>query len=73
MLLCKAIGSGMDTSLIQIDMDAGGGSVPLFPLVFLALTWRASVYGVAQSRTRLKRLSSSSSNLGLLGIIFAVM
>ena len=24
--------------------------------------WRAAVYGVAQSRTRLKRLSSSSSN-----------
>ena len=25
--------------------------------------WRASVYGVAQSRTRLKRLSSSSSSV----------
>ena len=25
--------------------------------------WRAAVYGVAQSRTRLKRLSSSSSNM----------
>ena len=28
-------------------------------------TWWAAVYGVAQSRTRLKRLSSSSSRLGL--------
>ena len=27
--------------------------------------WWASVYGVAQSRTRLKRLSSSSSHLGI--------
>ena len=26
-------------------------------------TWWAAVYGVAQSRTRLKRLSSSSSNV----------
>ena len=26
--------------------------------------WWATVYGVAQSRTRLKRLSSSSSNVG---------
>ena len=26
--------------------------------------WRAAVYGVAQSRTRLKRLSSSSSSSG---------
>ena len=31
--------------------------------------WWAAVYGVAQSRTRLKRLSSSSSNhLGALGL-----
>ena len=27
--------------------------------------WWAAVYGVAQSRTRLKQLSSSSSNIGL--------
>ena len=28
--------------------------------------WRAAIYGVAQSRTRLKRLSSSSSSFCLL-------
>ena len=29
--------------------------------------WWAAVYGVAQSRTRLKRLSSSSSSIHMLG------
>ena len=29
--------------------------------------WWAAIYGVAQSRTRLKRLSSSSSNLNTVG------
>ena len=32
--------------------------------------WRAAVYGVAQSRTRLKRLSNSSSSLPLLILTF---
>ena len=31
--------------------------------------WRAAVYGVAQSRTRLKRLSSSSSSIDILGLL----
>ena len=31
--------------------------------------WWAGIYGVAQSRTRLKQLSSSSSSLGSLGIL----
>ena len=31
--------------------------------------WWAAIYGVAQSRTRLKQLSSSSSSLGSLGIL----
>ena len=30
--------------------------------------WWAAVYGVAQSQTRLKRLSSSSSSMGLIGL-----
>ena len=30
--------------------------------------WWAAVYGVAQSQTQLMRLSSSSSNLGMLGV-----
>ena len=30
--------------------------------------WWAAVYGVAQSRTRLKRLSSSSSSSAVLGL-----
>ena len=32
-------------------------------------TWWAAVYVVAQSRTRLKRLSSSSSSQGLIGVV----
>ena len=32
--------------------------------------WWAAVYGVAQSRTRLKRLSSSSSSIPLYGFYF---
>ena len=31
--------------------------------------WWAAVYGVAQSRTRLKRLSSSSSNTGMMSVL----
>ena len=34
--------------------------------------WWAAVHGVAQSRTRLKRLSSGSSTLLLLGRVFCM-
>ena len=40
----------------------GQGSRPKWQRKKTPRTWWASVYGVAQSRTRLKRLSSSSSS-----------
>ena len=60
----------------QIREDVGGGNVLLQwrrnPLQYSCLenprdggAWWAAVYGVAQSRTRLKRLSSSSSREGI--------
>ena len=41
-------GTPLQYSCLENPMDGGA--------------WRAAVYGVAQSRTRLKRLSSSSSS-----------
>ena len=43
------IGNPLQYSCLQNPMDGGA--------------WWAAVYGVAQSRTRLKRLSSSSSSI----------
>ena len=42
----------------SMDMGLGG----LQELVMDRETWRAAIHGVAKSRTRLKRLSSSSSS-----------
>ena len=51
-LLCIGEGNGnpLQCSCLENPRDRGA--------------WWAAIYGVAQSRTRLKRLSSSSSNLG---------
>ena len=52
-LSCIGEGNGnpLQSSCLENPRDGGG--------------WWAAVYGVAQSRTRLKRLSSSSSNLAV--------
>ena len=47
-LLCIGEGNGNPLQCSCLENPRGGGA------------WRAAVYGVAQSRTRLKRLSSSS-------------
>ena len=45
---CKGNGNSLQCSCLENPRDGGA--------------WWAAIYGVAQSRTRLKRLSSSSSN-----------
>ena len=51
-LSCIGEGNGNPLQCSCLEDPRGGGA------------WWAAVYGVAQSRTRLKRLSSSSSSLG---------
>ena len=50
-LSCIGEGNGNPLQCSCLENPKGGGA------------WWAAVYGVAQSRTRLKRLSSSSSNV----------
>ena len=58
-LLFHFNGNPLQYSCLENPMDAGA--------------WWAAVYGVAQSRTRLKRLSSSSSILWWKGHLFQVL
>ena len=51
-LTCIGEGNGNPLQYSCLENPRDGGA------------WRAAVYGVAQSRTRLKRLSSSSSSMG---------
>ena len=55
-LSCIGEGNGNSLQCSCLENPRDGGA------------WWAAVYGVAQSRTRLKRLSSSSSSRKLLGI-----
>ena len=48
-------GTPLQYSCLENPMDGG--------------TWWATIYGVAQSRTRLKRLSSSSSSMEIKTVI----
>ena len=50
-LSCRGEGNGNPLQCSYLENPRDGGA------------WWAAVYGVAQSRTRLKRLSSSSSRL----------
>ena len=59
-LSCIGEGNGNPLQCSCLENPRGGG------------TWWASVYGVAQSRTRLKRLSSSSSSMPLSVLRIAV-
>ena len=56
-LSCTGEGNGNPLQCSCLENPRDGG------------TWWAAIYGVAQSRTRLKQLSSSSSSLGSLGIL----
>ena len=51
-LSCTGEGNGNPLQCFCLENPRDGGA------------WGAAVYGVAQSRTRLKRLSSSSSSAG---------
>ena len=73
---CKALFSVSSASLSLSCIGEGNGN----PLQCSCLenprdggAWWAAIYGVAQSRTRLKQLSSSSSSSCLLGLTCSVM
>ena len=58
---------GLDPGVIRVDIEIGEGNGN--PLQYSCLenprdggAWWAAIYGIAQSRTRLKRRSSSSSS-----------
>jgi len=58
-LSCIGEGNGNPLQCSCLENPRNGGA------------WWAAVYGVAQSRTRLKRLSSSSSSLGWMDVLEA--
>ena len=60
-LLCIGEGNGNPLQCTSLENPRDGGA------------WWAAVYGVAQSRTRLKRLSSSSSSINSSLFTFFVM
>ena len=56
-LSCVGGGNGNPLQCSRLENPRDGGA------------WWAAVYGVAQSQTRLKRLSSSSSNIGMMSVL----